>query len=62
MNLNNLPIEACLEAADPTTTQYRGMRPHQLIDWLEREQEEAEIRHLRSQVRTHGRLGTMEAY
>jgi hypothetical protein len=61
-NAINLPIEANLEAADPATTQFRAMRPHQLIDWLEQEQEEAEISHLRRQVRTTGRIGMMEAY
>jgi hypothetical protein len=61
-NLNVRPIEVTTEAAEPSTTQYRAMRPHQLIDWLEMQQEEAEIRHLRSQIRTHGRLGVMEAY
>lgn len=60
--MNLRPIEVTTEAAEPSTTQYRAMRPHQLIDWLEMQQEEAEISHLRAQIRTHGRLGMMEAY
>lgn len=60
--MNVHPVEARVEAADASITQYRGMKPHQLIDWLELQQEEAEIQHLRSQIRTNGRLGVMEAY
>jgi hypothetical protein len=60
--MNLRPVETRTEAADPSATQYKAMRPHQLIDWLEMQQEEAEIRHLRAQIRTNGRLGVMEAY
>jgi hypothetical protein len=60
--MNLRPVEIHTEAAEPSITQYRGMKPHQLIDWLEMQQEEAEINHLRAQIRTNGRLGVMEAY
>jgi hypothetical protein len=58
----HFPIEAAHEAAEPARTQFRAMRPHQLIDWLEEQQEEAEISHLRRQIRSNGRIGVMEAY
>jgi hypothetical protein len=55
----HIAVEASIEAADH---QHRAAKPHELIDWLEEQQEEAEIAHLRRQIRTNGRVGMMELY
>jgi len=62
MNTTHHAFEPSTQAAQPEMEQYRAMRPHQLIDFLEEQQEEAEIRHLRRQIRTNGRVGMMEMY
>jgi hypothetical protein len=55
-------FEPSTQAAAPEKEQFKAMRPYQLIEWLEEEQEEAEIRHLRRQIRSNGRVGMMEMY
>jgi hypothetical protein len=62
MNTKHRAFEATITAAEPIDHQHRAAKPHELIDWLEEQQEEAEILHLRRQVRTNGRVGVMELY
>lgn len=53
-----LAIEPDMEAATPD--QERHTKP--LMDWLEEQQERAEIRHLRASIRTNERLGLGKPY
>jgi hypothetical protein len=62
MNTTHRAFESTITAAEPIDHQHRAAKPHELIDWLEEQQEEAEILHLRRQVRTNGRVGVMELY
>lgn len=63
MNTIHRAFEASIQAADAGIEhQHRAAKPHEMIDWLEEQQEQAEITHLRRQIRTNGRVGVMELY
>lgn len=65
MNTNHRAFEPSIHAAqvaDAEPSPFKGMSTFALTEWMEEQQEEAEIRHLRRQIRTNGRIGVMEAY
>jgi hypothetical protein len=62
MNTTIRAFEPSTQAAEAEPTPFKGMSTFALADWMEEQQEEAEIRHLRRQIRTNGRVGVMELY